>query len=111
MRLIVTAFWAALILMASPMVRAEPAVEGEAPAPVAEPAAAGAPSETVPGAASPPVSAAEAEEDDAPPPPIRKRVPREKEAEGTQAHNRGIKDAVIKSQYRHNGQELEVDPN
>ncbi len=37
-------------------------------------------------------------------------VPREKEAEGTEAPNRFEADPVIKSQYRLNGQPLEVDP-
>jgi hypothetical protein len=38
------------------------------------------------------------------------RVTREKEAEGTEAPNRFEADTVLKSQYRLDGQPLEVDP-
>jgi hypothetical protein len=38
------------------------------------------------------------------------RVPREKEAEGTQAPNRFNSDNSIKSKYELNGEVLEVDP-
>jgi hypothetical protein len=37
------------------------------------------------------------------------RLPREKEAEGTQAPNRFDADMVTKSQYEYHGQPLEVD--
>jgi hypothetical protein len=40
----------------------------------------------------------------------KRRGPREKEAEGTQAPNRFQADTVIKSQYKLDGQSLEVDP-
>ncbi|MEK6577593.1 MAG: hypothetical protein AABZ55_00055 [Bdellovibrionota bacterium] len=35
---------------------------------------------------------------------------REKEAEGTEAPDRFEADTIIKSRYRHNGEQLEVDP-
>ena len=43
------------------------------------------------------------------PKPVKGRVPREKEAEGTQAPNRFDTDTIIKSKYELNGQSLEVD--
>lgn len=42
--------------------------------------------------------------------PPTKRIYREKEAEGSEARNRFTTDPVVKSQYRVNGQALEVDP-
>jgi hypothetical protein len=39
----------------------------------------------------------------------KKSVPREKDAEGTQAPNRFDQDLIIKSRYELNGQSLEVD--
>lgn len=52
-------------------------------------------------------------EEPEPTPPVSKkakgRVPREKEAEGTQAPNRFESDNIIKSKYELNGQALEVD--
>ena len=39
----------------------------------------------------------------------KKRKPREREAEGTQAPNRFDQDLIIKSRYELNGQSLEVD--
>ena len=38
------------------------------------------------------------------------RVPREKEAEGTEAADRFEADTVIKSKYKFSGESLEVDP-
>ncbi len=40
----------------------------------------------------------------------RRKIYREKEAEGSEARHRFTSDPIIKSQYRHDGQPLEVDP-
>lgn len=45
-----------------------------------------------------------------PSPEPRKRVYEKRQAEGTQAPNRFKEEAVLKSQYRLDGQSLEVDP-
>jgi hypothetical protein len=42
--------------------------------------------------------------------PKAKGIRREKETEGTEAPNRFEADTVIKSQYKFNGEQLEVDP-
>jgi hypothetical protein len=68
------------------------------------------------------VALAEEETEQAPPPakkvltaktkanPKAKGIRREKETEGTEAPNRFEADTVIKSQYKFNGEQLEVDP-
>jgi hypothetical protein len=79
-----------------------------APATPAAPAVESAPAATP---AAP--AASSGDEEEAAPAPKPKKVRRgvrEKEAEGTQAPNRFEADTVIKSQYKLDGQPLEVDP-
>jgi hypothetical protein len=57
-------------------------------------------------------SSAAAPKEDTPAPPKKKGTQRarEKETEGTEAADRFQADTVLKSKYRVNGQQLEVDP-
>ena len=57
-------------------------------------------------------SSAAAPKEDTPAPPKKKGTKRasEKETEGTEAADRFQADTVLKSKYRVNGQQLEVDP-
>ena len=85
--------------------------EGETP-PASEPAASAPAAE--PAASTPAATAGDTggdgEEAPRPKPRRGRRTTREKEAEGSQAPNRFEADTVIKSQYRLDGQPLEVDP-
>lgn len=58
--------------------------------------------------AAPPVEMKLVDEPKITPPPKRRAV--EKEAEGTKAPNRFESDPIIRSEYEHEGNRLEVDP-
>ena len=99
---------ALLWLLGTPVWPDEPATPA-----AAAPATTEAPATSTP-AAAPDTEAGGGDGEDAPPvvKQTRKvrRGGREKEAEGTQAPNRFQADTVIKSQYKLDGQLLEVDP-